>query len=118
MKIRSEPCLFTEREAVFLCRGGLARVATVSRDGQPHVVPVAFEFDGRYIYFSGRQLARSLKFRHLLLNDKVAIVVDEILSTDPWSARGVEVRGVAELLVADGHPYVKICPLSKASWGL
>ncbi len=93
-------------------------MATVSRDGQPHVVPVAFEFDGRYIYFSGRQLARSLKFRHLLLNDKVAIVVDEILSTDPWSARGVEVRGVAELLVADGHPYVKICPLSKASWGL
>ena len=45
MKVRSEPCLFTEREAVFLCRGGLARVATVSQDGQPHVVPVAFEFD-------------------------------------------------------------------------
>jgi pyridoxamine 5'-phosphate oxidase family protein len=107
MKIRSEPCLFSEREAVFLCHGGLARVATVSQDGQPHVVPV-----------SGRQLVRSLKFRHLLRNDKVAIVVDEVVSMDPWTARGIEVRGVAELLVANGHPYVKICPLSKASWGL
>jgi pyridoxamine 5'-phosphate oxidase family protein len=118
MKVRSEPCLFTEREAVFLCRGGLARVATVSQDGQPHVVPVAFEFDGRYIYFSGRQLVRSLKFRHLILNDRVAIVIDEIVSTDPWIARGIEVRGVAELLAEGGHPYVRICPLTKASWGI
>ena len=86
MKTRSEPCLFTEREAVFLCRGGLGRVATASRDGQPHVVPVAFEFDGRFIYFSGRQLVRSLKFQHLLLNDKVAIVVDEVVSGEPWMA--------------------------------
>jgi len=118
MKTRSEPCLFTEREAVFLCRGGLGRVATVSPDGAPHVVPVEFEFDGRYIYFSGRQLVRSLKFRHLLQNDKVAIVVDEIFPTSPRTARGIEVRGVAELLAEEGHPYVRISPLSKASWGL
>ena len=118
MKTRSEPCQFTEREALFLCRGGIARVATASQDGQPHVVPVAFEFDGRYIYFSRRRLVRSLKFKHLLVNEKVAIVVDETVSRGQWSARGIEVRGVAELLVSNGHPYVRICPLTKASWGL
>ena len=118
MKLQSGLCAFTEREAVFLCHGGLARVATASGDGQPHVVPVAFEFDGRYIYFSGRLLAKSLKFRHLLQNQKVAIVIDDVVSVSPWRARGVEVRGVAELLSVDGRPYVRISPLAKASWGL
>ena len=79
-------------------------MATVSPDGQPHVVPVVFEFDGRYIYFSGRQLARSLKFRHLLQNDKVAIVVDDLVSVEPVVATGVEVRGRRGLLGARGHP--------------
>ena len=57
--------ILTEREACFLCRGGIARLATVSQDGQPHVVPVAYEFDGQFLYFSGSNLARSLKFRHI-----------------------------------------------------
>jgi len=118
MELESEPCAFTEEEALFLCHGGLARIATASRDGQPHVVPVVFEFDGRYIYFSGRHLVKSLKFRHLLQNERVAIVVDDVVSTSPWRARGVEVRGVAELLSEDGYPYVRITPLAKASWGL
>ena len=103
---------------MFLCRSDMARVATVSADGQPHVVPVAFEFDGHYLYFSGRELARSLKFRHLVKNNKVAIVVDDVVSISPWYARGIEIRGVAELLTEDGSPYVRITPLAKASWGL
>jgi pyridoxamine 5'-phosphate oxidase family protein len=118
LKLRSERAFFTEREAVFLCRSDMARVATVSADGQPHVVPVAFEFDGHYLYFSGRELARSLKFRHLVKNNKVAIVVDDVVSISPWYARGIEIRGVAELLKEDGRPYVRITPLAKASWGL
>lgn len=109
---------FTEREAEFLCRGGLGRLATVSRDGQPHVVPVAYEFDGHFIYFSGRNLSRSLKFRHILDNQKVAFVVDDVVSVSPWRARGLEVRGTAEVLRERGHPYVRITVRSKGSWGL
>jgi pyridoxamine 5'-phosphate oxidase family protein len=96
----------------------MARVATVSPDGQPHVVPVAFEFDGRYLYFSGRALAKSLKFRHLARNNKIAIVIDDVVSISPWYVRGMEIRGKAELLTEKGCPYVRITPLAKASWGL
>jgi pyridoxamine 5'-phosphate oxidase family protein len=42
---------FTEDELKFVTRSRLARVATVSRQGQPHVVPVAYEFDGTAFYF-------------------------------------------------------------------
>lgn len=110
--------LLTEKEASFLCRGGLGRLATASPDGQPHVVPVAYEFDGQFLYFSGRNLANSLKWRHMLSSRKVAFVVDDVVSVSPWRARGVEVRGVAELLHERGRPYVRITPVTKASWGL
>lgn len=109
---------FTDEEASFLCAGGLGRVATVSAAGQPHVVPVAYEFDGQYLYFTGRNLLRSLKYLHISQNGKVAIVVDDIVSVSPWRVRGVEIRGVAEVLDEKGRPYVRITPRSKASWGL
>ena len=118
LTLRTEPALFTEKEALFLCHSDMARVATVSPDGQPHVVPVAFEFDGRYLYFSGRALAKSLKFRHLSRNNKIAIVIDDVVSIRPWYVRGMEIRGEAELLTEKGRPYVRITPLVKASWGL
>jgi pyridoxamine 5'-phosphate oxidase family protein len=118
MKARVETAVLSEREAVFLCRSGLGRVATVSHDGQPHVVPVVYEFDGQFIYFSGRNLSRSLKFRHLARNEKVALVVDDVVSVSPWRVRGVEIRGTAELLTERGRPFVRITPLTSASWGL
>ncbi len=93
-------------------------MATVSRDGQPHVVPVAYEFDGHFLYFSGRNLSNSLKFHHILNNQKVALVVDEVVSVSPWKARGIEVRGIAEVLHERGHPYVRVSLRSRASWGL
>jgi pyridoxamine 5'-phosphate oxidase family protein len=79
---------------------------------------VAFEFDGQHIYFSGWNLARTLKFQNLERNPSVAIVVDDVISVSPWRVRGVEIRGIAELLAQDGHPYVRIKPMMKVSWGL
>ncbi len=118
MKARAETPVLREREADFLCRSGLGRVATVSPDGQPHVVPVVYEFDGQFIYFGGRNLSKSLKFRQLARNPKVALVVDDVVSVSPWRARGVEVRGTAELLVARNRPFVRITPIASATWGL
>jgi pyridoxamine 5'-phosphate oxidase family protein len=77
-----------------------------------------YEFDGQFIYFGGRNLSKSLKFRHLALNEKVALVVDEVVSVSPWRVRGVEIRGTAELLTERGHAFVRITPLESASWGL
>ena len=112
------PFKLREEEAKFVCQNRLARLATASADGQPHVVPIAYEFDGEYFYFSGRNLLNSLKCRHVARNKRVALVIDDVISASPWRARGVELRGTAEVLKERGQPYVRITPQSKASWGL
>jgi pyridoxamine 5'-phosphate oxidase family protein len=108
---------FTEEEAAFMLQTRLARVATASCDGQPHVVPVVYEFDGVAFYFAGWNLEKSLKFKNLVENKKVALVIDDVVTVSPWRPRGVEVRGVAELGNEGGRPYVKVCPMVKRSWG-
>jgi pyridoxamine 5'-phosphate oxidase family protein len=112
-----EVVTFTNDEVAFLTQSRLARVATASSEGQPHVVPVVYEFDGTAFYFSGWNLEKSLKFQNLVHNKKVAMVIDDLLTVSPWRPRGVEVRGVAELGSEGGRSYVKVCPLVKRSWG-
>jgi pyridoxamine 5'-phosphate oxidase family protein len=108
---------FTSREVEFLKGQRLGRLATVSSDGQPHVVPVAYEFDSKFIYFGGYNLAYSIKFRNIQKNPKVAFVVDDLVSVKPWNPRGVEIRGVAETVQRDGNLNIRITPVTKASWG-
>ncbi len=76
---------FSERELAFLKEQRLGRIATVSSHGQPHVVPVAFEFDGICFNFGGWKLKNSLKFKNIQQNNKVAFVVDDLLSVNPWA---------------------------------
>jgi pyridoxamine 5'-phosphate oxidase family protein len=109
---------FTERETGYLLQQRLGRLATVSPTRQPHVVPVAYAFDGAYFYFSGWNLAKSLKFRNLRQNPQVGLVVDDVARTDRWAPRGVEIRGLAEPIEKEGRLYVRITPLRKVSWGL
>ena len=112
------PVTFTEDESAFLSLNGMARVATVSPDLQPHVVPVVYEFDGTSFYFSGWNLEKSLKFRNIVQNSRVAMVFDDLASVNPWHPRGIEIRGRAEVAYASGKPYVKVVPSTKTSWGL
>jgi len=112
-----EVVTFTDEEVAFLTQSRLARVATASSEGQPHVVPVVYEFDGTAFYFTGWNLEKSLKFQNLVQNKRVAMVIDDLVTVSPWRPRGVEVRGVAELGSEGGRSYVKVCPLVKRSWG-
>ena len=110
---------FTEAEAQYLADNFLGRLATASLPGQPHVVPVGYRFDGRTIVFGGWELTKSLKFRNLMANRRVAFVVDEVVSVKPWRVRGVEVRGVAEPIQSkEGVTAVSIIPVNIRSWGL
>jgi pyridoxamine 5'-phosphate oxidase family protein len=109
----------SEAEAEFLAENFIGRIATVSSLGQPHVVPVVYRFDGTSIVFGGWNLEKSLKFRNLMANNKVAFVVDEIVSTRPWKVRGLEVRGTAETYQTSSNATaVKINPKRARSWGL
>jgi pyridoxamine 5'-phosphate oxidase family protein len=115
MTTENDSIEFSKEETAFLKEQRLGRIATSSLSMQPHVVPVAFEFDGTYIYFGGWNLKNSLKFKNILKNNKVAFVVDDLISITPWKPRGMEIRGIAEIL--RGNDYVKIVPFKKLSWG-
>lgn len=118
-RVERPAAAFSEDEAEYLAENFIGRVATSSKSGQPHVVPVVYRFDGSTITFGGLNLAKSLKFRNLMGNDKVAFVVDDLVSSRPWRVRGVEIRGRAEpVATRDGVTMIRIIPLNIRSWGL
>jgi pyridoxamine 5'-phosphate oxidase family protein len=95
---------FSEEEIAYLRSQPLARIATVSGDGQPDVAPVGFEFDGTYVYVGGIDPAKTRKFRNVQAgNAKVAIVIDDLVSTDPWTPRYLRIYGSAELVEREGR---------------
>ena len=110
---------FTEDEAAYLKSQPLLRIATVGPDGQPDVTPVSFEFDGTYFYLGGWAPERTRRFRNVTAgNTKVALVVDDLVSVDPWSPRFLRVYGTAELVEREGRfglaRYMRITP--EISW--
>jgi pyridoxamine 5'-phosphate oxidase family protein len=114
---------FTDEEVSYLRSQRLARIATVDANGQPDVAPVGFEFDGAYVYVGGLDPTRTRKFRNVEAgNDKVAIVIDDLVSTDPWTPRFMRIYGVAELIERQGQfgtaPYMRITPTISWSWNL
>jgi len=65
--------VFTPAEIAYMQGQRLARVATATPDGQPHVVP------------------------------RIAIVIDDLASVDPWRPRMLEVRGEAAIVSTGGE---------------
>ena len=106
---------FTEREVEYLREQRLGRLATVSASGSPHVVPVAFRYNPELgaIDVGGHNLSQSKKFRDAGETGRVAFVVDDVLP--PWRARGVEVRGRAEVF---GGESIRIFPERIVGWGI
>ena len=114
---------FSQGEIEYLGSQPLARLATVSLDDQPDVAPVGFEFDGTYFYVGGLNLSATRKFRNIGSgNQKVAFVVDDLVSTNPWTPRGLRIYGIAELIERTGRlgagQYVRITPTISWSWNL
>ena len=95
---------FTPAEIAYLGGQPLGRLATVGRDGRPHVVPLGFRYnpDEDAIDSGGFDLTATKRYRDVLGNAQVAFVVDDLASADPWTVRGLEVRGEAEVLTAGG----------------
>ncbi len=115
--------MFTENEIAYLKSQRLARLATVAADGQPDVAPVGFEFDGQVFYIGGRHPTGTRKYRNLRDgNHKVALVVDDLASVDPWRPRGIRIYGAAELIQREGRfgpgEYMRITPATSWSWGI
>lgn len=114
---------FSEEEKAYLRSQRLARLATVSGEGQPDVVPVGFDFDGRNFYIGGLDLRATRKYRNVTAgNDEVALVVDDIMTTEPWTPRFLRVYGKARVVrrdtAADSAEYLEITPTVSWSWNL
>ncbi|MGW0159585.1 PPOX class F420-dependent oxidoreductase [Mycobacterium sp. NPDC003323] len=89
---------FKPHEIAFLEATDLGRLATVRRDGTPQNSPVGFSYNATLgtIDIAGYQMSDSQKFHNIGHNPKVAFVVDDIYSRDPWRVRCLEIRGIAE----------------------
>jgi pyridoxamine 5'-phosphate oxidase family protein len=98
--------IFTEKETEFLTGQRLGRMATAKPDGTLQVSPVGFGYNAELgtIDVRGFGMAGSRKFRNVEDNGRVAFVVDDVVSLDPFSCRCLEIRGRAEAVRGPGDP--------------
>jgi pyridoxamine 5'-phosphate oxidase family protein len=125
---------FTDAEIAYLNSQLIGRLATVDADGRPHVMPVGAFYDPETeaIVIGGHELASSKKFRDAQQRPDVAFVVDDLAAIDPWTPRGVEIRGYAETLTEGGEAagrrigasfvfnaaWIRIRPRRILAWGI
>lgn len=120
--------VFTPAEIAYLQSQMLGRLATVGPDGQPHVVPLSFRYnpDLDTIDVGGHNFAQRKKYRDVRANPRVALVVDDVVSLNPWRVRGIEIRGQADVLETGGQTIIpdfapemfRIRPKRIVSWGM
>jgi pyridoxamine 5'-phosphate oxidase family protein len=127
--------IFSRKEIEYLKSQRLARIATAAATSsdergsiQPDVVPVGFDFDGNYFYVGGMNILKSTKYKNVVKNNKVALVIDDLKTVDPWDPRGMKIYGTADIVTRQGgymdmtdHPnpkYIRITPEKKWSWGI
>jgi pyridoxamine 5'-phosphate oxidase family protein len=97
--------VFSPAEVAYLNSQRLARIATAGSDCWPHVVPVSFRYnpDTDTIDVGGHGFAQRKKYRDVQSNPRVAVVIDDLASVDPWQPRMIEIRGGAEVLPTGGE---------------
>lgn len=115
-------------EIAYLDGQRLGRLATADAGGRPHVVPVSFRYnpDTGTVDSGGMHVATTKKYRDVQANPHAAIVVDDLVSVDPWTPRMLEIRGRAEAVPAGGDSlgpgfggaFIRIHPDRVNSYGL
>jgi pyridoxamine 5'-phosphate oxidase family protein len=117
---------FTDEEIAYLQSQPLARLASIGADDQPDVVPVGYEFDGTVFWIGGvgGSVLGTRKFRNIQAGrQKVALVIDDLVSFDPFIARGIRIYGEADGpiertgMVGPGF-YLRITPSTSWSWNM
>jgi pyridoxamine 5'-phosphate oxidase family protein len=118
---------FSDAELAYLGTQPLGRLATLQPDGAPQVSPVGFQYNEELgtIDIGGFNMSTSQKFRNVTRNGRVAFVVDDIASTQPWRVRCLEIRGIAEAVPGPSGPtpghdgsIIRIVPRRIISFGI
>jgi pyridoxamine 5'-phosphate oxidase family protein len=106
----------------------LGRIATAGTDGKPHVVPTSYRYNADLgtVDVGGHHVATTKKYRDVQATGSAAIVVDDLVSTDPWTPRMLEIRGRAEAVPTGGahlgpgfgDAFIRIHPDKVNSFGI
>ena len=118
---------FSEQEIEYIQSQRLGRLATLGKDGAPHVVPNSVRYNAELgtLDLGGLRIGQTQKWRNVARDPRAAVVIDDVLP--PWRVRGVEVRGRAEQVAQGGTeafgPHfgpemIRIWPEKIVSWGL
>lgn len=119
--------IFTRAELGYPATQRIGRLATVSSDGQVQNNPTNFVLDADTgeIVIGGGALGRSKKFRNIQQGSTVSFVVDDLAMVDPWTPRGIEIRGTTVALTDQEPPLpslsretIRITPVKIVSRGL
>jgi pyridoxamine 5'-phosphate oxidase family protein len=115
----------TDAEIGYLQSQRLGRLATVQPDGGPQVKPVGFSYNADLgtIDIHGFRMSGSQKFRNVSRDGRAALVVDDIVSTQPWRVRFLEIRGNAEAIATapegtNDASIIRIHPTRILSFGI
>jgi pyridoxamine 5'-phosphate oxidase family protein len=117
----------TDSERDYLASQPLGRLATLRADGTLQNSPVGFDYDPATgtIDIGGRAMGGTRKFANVAATGVAALVIDDLASRDPWTVRGVEIRGRAEAIsgIEPTSSYgsgeiIRLHPSRVISWGL
>jgi pyridoxamine 5'-phosphate oxidase family protein len=123
--------VFSDNELDYLRSQRLGRLATIRPDGSPQIAPVGYRYNAELdvVDIGGRFMSRSKKYRNILNNPHISLVIDDVLP--PWQPRGVEIRGIAQALPTGGKDLfgvkasyavddaiIRITPVQIVGWGL
>ncbi len=117
----------TDAERTYLQSQPLPRLASVDAGGAPQNSPVGVFFDEKTgdIVIGGHAMGASRKFRNVRANGQAAVVVDDLVSREPWTVRGLEIRGTAVALEDVDPPVpfmsrqvIRVTPTWVSSWGI
>lgn len=117
---------YTPAELEYLRSQPLGRLATVDAGGVPQVNPVGFRVTSSGdVVIGGLALAKTRKYRNVTATGRAALVIDDLVSRDPWTVRGIEIRGRAEVATADRppvpgatHDVIVLHPDTVFTWGV
>lgn len=92
---RGRRIMMTPHEVdAFLAEQRTCRVATVSKDGRPHVGALWFAWDGESLWLYS--IVRSQRWTDLLRDPRVSVVIDD--GVEYGELRGVELSGTVEFI--------------------
>jgi len=104
--------IFTAAEIGYMSEQRLGRLATITKKGDPHVIPVNYMYNPAFecIDIIGRDMVKSMKYKNIVGFGRASFVVDDVVSLMPFQTRLLHIRGRAEIVIRKPTDPVPVNP--------